>query len=82
MAKINTVVILCNGILYGTWLLPAHIENFSNTERNNLRHAIKEKIKEVGTKDEFNVSFDEILLADSVTELTDGILESIENSYP
>lgn len=75
----NTVIVLCNGVLYGTWLLP---DNLSITQENDLRFAISQKVKTIGVKDYFTVVFDAILRPDSVTELTDGILESIENSYP
>jgi hypothetical protein len=80
MAKINTVVVLCNGDVYGTWLLPGDI-NLSVSQKNNLRTAIREKVMQVDTDDVFTVQFDEIIPADNITELTDGILESIENSY-
>jgi hypothetical protein len=81
MAKINTVVVLCNGDVYGTWLLSGEHNCFSVAQKNNLRHAILEKVKQVDTDDVFTVQFDEMLPADTLGELCDGILESIENSY-
>ncbi len=80
MANINTVIVLCNGDVYGVWVLPADF-SLRIAQKNDLRHIIKEKVKAMDTEDVFTVHFDESFQSDSLEELTEGILESIENSY-
>lgn len=78
MEKFNVVVILCNGVQYGVW---SYTEELSVSKRNDIKHAIKEKVKAMGTKDVFTVIFSDTYPSDDTDEMLDGILESIDNDY-
>lgn len=78
MEKLNVVVILINGDLYGVW---TYHQNLSTYNKNDIKHAIKEKVKAMGTKDVFTVAFSDTYPSDDTSEMLEGILESIDNSY-
>lgn len=80
MTKINTVVVLRNGGLYGVWSFPGNI-NLSVSKKNDIRHLIMEKVKEMCTEDVFSISFDDTYVTDDMSELVEGITATIENSY-
>jgi len=77
MEKFNVIVVLCNGDLFGVWSFP---EELSISKKNDIKHAIKEKVKEMGTKDVFSVTFDDTWIG-NVDEMLQGILETIDNDY-
>ncbi len=78
MEKFNVVVLLCNGDLFGVWSFPREL---SVSKKNDIKHAIKEKVKEMGTTDKFTVTFDTTWVSDD-DEMLEGILETLDNHYP
>ena len=78
MEKFNVIVVLCNGDLFGVWSFP---EELSISKKNDIKHAIKEKVKEIGMKDKFTVAFDNTWVA-SLNENLEGILDALNNHYP
>ncbi len=80
MEKFNVVVVLCNGELFGVWSFPADNEP-SESKKNDLKHAVKEKLKALGTEDVFTVEFTDTYVTDYFPDVADGILDTIENHY-
>ncbi len=72
------VVVLCNGKVFGVWSL---LNELSVSKKNDIRHAIKEKVKSVDTEDVFTVEFSDTYVADYSDEVLDEILETIDNAY-
>ena len=78
MEKFNVAVVLCNGDLFGVW---SFRQELSISKKNDIKHAIKEKVKEMGTDNVFTVAFSDTYVCDDPEEMLDGIIESIDNSY-
>lgn len=78
MEKFNVAVVLCNNTVYGVWSFP---QELSVSKKNDIRHAVKEKVKAMNTDDVFTVEFSDTYPTDDTEEMLEGILQSIDNSY-
>lgn len=82
MEKFNVIVILRNGDLFGVWSFP---QELSVSKKNDIKHAVKEKVKALNAEamqaDVFTVAFDDTFPTDDISEMLEGILETIDNVY-